>query len=184
MADLCHAVGTIASVAPYEADDLDWLGGMGPENVEEFTLARAGGPEFDTFIAEGVRSLSETTADNLVSSMAGLISSVDEEALFEVDLAAVLAESARHGASSGPDGWIEDDEALMSSWGFSVAEVQVPVSLWHGSDDLMVPRPHGEWLAANLPDVSTHLFGEEGHLSLVTRHLGEVLDEVMSLGGI
>ncbi len=36
---LVAGVATMASVAPYDADGLDWLDGMAPENHEEFGAA-------------------------------------------------------------------------------------------------------------------------------------------------
>src|SRR5262245_66321964 len=39
MADVVPAAATIASVAPYGADGLDFLDGMGAENVEEFNAS-------------------------------------------------------------------------------------------------------------------------------------------------
>ena len=182
--DQCAAVVTIGSVAPFDVDDLNWVEGMGPENIEEFELARQGGPAFDAYIAAAMVDLAAMTPDHLVSSMAGLISAVDAASLEEENLATMLAQSAAAGGSGRPDGWIEDDAAFLAPWGFSVADISTPVSLWQGSQDLMVPRTHGEWLATYLPNVTPHLLSDEGHLSLITRHFGAMLDEAKSLGGI
>jgi pimeloyl-ACP methyl ester carboxylesterase len=38
----CKAAATIAGVAPYSAEGLDWLAGMGKENHEEFGVALRG----------------------------------------------------------------------------------------------------------------------------------------------
>ena len=38
----CLAAASVAGVGPYGAEDLDFLAGMGPENVEEFGLAVEG----------------------------------------------------------------------------------------------------------------------------------------------
>lgn len=118
--------------------------------------------------------------------MEGLITGVDEAALQEHYLAEMLAESARLGASAGIEGWQQDDEAFLKNWGFSVEDVSVPVRLsgWQGSQDVMVSAAHGVWLAANLTDVSAHLMPEEGHLSLMTRQLGAMLDEAVDRGGL
>ena len=37
----CLAAASVAGVAPYQAEGLDWLAGMGPENIAEFGAARA-----------------------------------------------------------------------------------------------------------------------------------------------
>lgn len=47
--ELCKAVITIGSVAPYDVHDLNWTDGMGPEYVEEFSIAHQGGEQFDAY---------------------------------------------------------------------------------------------------------------------------------------
>jgi pimeloyl-ACP methyl ester carboxylesterase len=51
----------------------------------------------------------------------------------------------------GLDGWVDDDIALVRPWGFDPASITVPVSIWHGTHDTRVPRPHTDWLLAHLP---------------------------------
>ena len=51
-----------------------------------------------------------------------------------------------------------------------------PVLLLHGEQDRFVPFGHGVWLAAHIPGVEARLTKDDGHLTLTTRHLGEVYD--------
>jgi pimeloyl-ACP methyl ester carboxylesterase len=46
----CLAAASIAGVAPYAAKGLDWLAGMGPENVDEFGAAVAGEATLTEFL--------------------------------------------------------------------------------------------------------------------------------------
>jgi pimeloyl-ACP methyl ester carboxylesterase len=64
-------------------------------------------------------------------------------------------------------------------WGFSVEEVSVPVHLWHGEDDLVVPLHHAEDLASRLPDASLHRLKNTGHFS-IQRHYGPILDTLLA----
>jgi pimeloyl-ACP methyl ester carboxylesterase len=58
--------------------------------------------------------------------------------------------------------------AFISPWGFELSEIKVPVLLYQGSEDLMVPYSHGKWLAKHLPKkgLSVNLLEGEGHLSI------------------
>lgn len=48
------------------------------------------------------------------------------------------------------DGWADDLVAFATDWGFGLADVQVPTSIWFGSADDRA-RKYAEFLAADLP---------------------------------
>ena len=79
-------------------------------------------------------------------------------------------------------GLLEDNLQVMRPWGFDVTTISVPVSVWQGAHDRMVPFAHGQWLAKAVPGAAAHLFDDEGHLSLVHR-LDEMLVELRGLAG-
>ncbi|MBO0844463.1 MAG: hypothetical protein J2P22_03490 [Nocardioides sp.] len=64
------------------------------------------------------------------------------------------------------DGWLDDDLACVTPWGFDVADISVPTYPWHGCEDLMVPFSHDQWRAARVPGVTAHLEAGEGHESI------------------
>ena len=86
--------------------------------------------------------------------------------------------------STGIAGWRDDDLAFVADWGFPAEQAgQVPVAVWQGSEDRMVPYPHGTWLAGHIPGARAHLLTGEGHLSLAVRQFGAVLDDLLDLAG-
>lgn len=56
----------------------------------------------------------------------------------------------------------------------------MPVSLWQGLVDQILPAHMARRLAAALPACTPRYFPAEGHLSLVVRHIGDVLAELRS----
>jgi len=169
----CLAAWSLAGVVPTNLD-FDWTAGMGPENVEEFALAKEGGPEYETHIARYGDAFATATKDNVVELFGGLFSDPDK-AVFEPEATREdFAASLRQGFEFGWRGFFDDDQAMMKEWGFDPATITVPVSVWFGDQDLMVPRTHGEWLVKNLPTASKHFFAGDGHVSLVASHLGEL----------
>ena len=57
----CLAAGSIAGVAPYTADGLDWLAGMGPENVAEFGAALRDEAALTEFLGREAATMSAIT---------------------------------------------------------------------------------------------------------------------------
>ena len=72
------------------------------------------------------------------------------------------------------DGWLDDDLAFVKPWGFDVGAISVPVQLWQGRQDLMVPAAHGEWLAEHIPGVDARFSDDDGHLSIEHVRIGDV----------
>ncbi|MFF5294235.1 alpha/beta fold hydrolase [Paractinoplanes globisporus] len=162
----CLAAATIAGVAPYRAEGLDWLAGMGEENVEEFGAAVAGPEPLNAFLSTAASAMAQVEPAELIEAFGDLISEVDKKTLVG-GFAEYLAASFREAVSRGVAGWREDDLAFVQEWGFPLAGITVPLSLWQGDQDRMVPFEHGRWLAAHLPSAEVHLVPGEGHLSLI-----------------
>jgi len=161
----CTAAASLAGVAPFEAEDLDWDAGMGPENVTEFGAAARSRDELEALLEEWAAGLSGLTGERVAASFGELIDEVDRAALTG-EFAETMAAMIRRALSSGIAGWLDDDLAFVRPWGFDLAAITVPVSIWQGAHDHMVPFAHGKWLAAHVRGATVHLDDDEGHLSL------------------
>jgi len=181
MPDRCDAAAVLAGVAPYPADGLDWLAGMGPENVEEFGASLESVPTITTYLEAQVPDLASVTGEQVADSFGGLIDEVDRAALTG-DFADMLAASVRKAVASGIAGWRDDDLAFVQPWGFDLGDIAVPVAVWQGAHDRMVPYGHGTWLAAHIPGARAHLHDDEGHLSIVNQ-LPRILKDLDDLAG-
>jgi pimeloyl-ACP methyl ester carboxylesterase len=160
-------------VAPADAD-FDWTEGMGPENVEEFTLAQEGGPAYEELMAATGDFLGLATKDNIVEMIGGLLSEPDREAIADDDARELFVEGMRYGFVNGWRGYFDDNVAMMAPWGFDVSDIGVPVHLFYGDDDLMVPAAHGTWLSKHVANATVTHHPKEGHLSIFMNHLDEV----------
>lgn len=178
----CTAAATLASVAPYGVAGLDFLAGMGPENIEEFGAAVDGEERLNPYLEREVAALRELTGSDVAAALGGLVSEVDKQALTG-EYAEILAHRLRRAVSAGIAGWRDDDLAFTRPWGFDLNTIRVPVAIWQGGEDRMVPFAHGKWLAANIPGASSRLLPGDGHLSLVN-HLERVLDELLVMASL
>jgi len=170
--DRVIAAATIASVAPYDADGLEFLNGMGQDNVDEFGAAIEGEDALRPYLAEQTSGILASTPENLRDAMESLLPPVDKEALTG-EMAELLHSSMSSGLRVSFDGWLDDDLAFVTSWGFDVRSIAVPLLIKQGDQDLMVPFAHGQWLAGALPSATVRLEPGEGHISL-----GEKISDV------
>ena len=175
------AVLVIAGIAPYGAAGLDYMAGMGYDNIVEISTALKGEHQLRPYLLDQREQLKDATDADLVASLDTVLPDVDRAVLtgeFGEDDAANFREALR----TGVEGWLEDDIAITRPWGFGLEEISVPVMIWQGSADLMVPFSHGQWLASQLPGASAHLEEGEGHLSVALGALDRMLDELVSAG--
>jgi pimeloyl-ACP methyl ester carboxylesterase len=174
------AVLCIAGVAPWRADGLDFLAGMGTQNIDEFGAAVQGEEPLRTYLEAAAPDLRDPSPADIVRELSTVLPPVDVAALtdeFGADTAAGFAEALR----TGVDGWLDDDLAFTRDWGFGLDELAVPTFIWQGSADLMVPFAHGRWLAEHVPNAVVRLQDDEGHLSLALGALDRMLDDLVAI---
>jgi pimeloyl-ACP methyl ester carboxylesterase len=175
--DRCRGAATIAGVAPCGAQGLDWLAGMGAENVAEFGAALAGEQPLSDYLEKEAAGLAGVQAREVAAALGDLVSDVDRAAITG-DFAEYLAASFRTSVSTGIAGWRDDDLAFAKDWGFALDAVAVPVTIWQGDQDRMVPYEHGRWLADHVAGARGRLLAGEGHLTLGIAKFDEVLAEL------
>ncbi len=177
----CAAAASLCGVAPL-ADDLDWLAGMGPENVEEFGLSLQGEAALTPWLEEQAVQLASVQAGDVTAALGGLVSEVDRASLTG-EFAEYMAATLRRAVSTGIAGWRDDDLAFTTPWGFDLQTIETPVAIWQGGEDRMVPMAHGEWLVRHVAHARAHLHPGEGHLSLVVSALDRILEDLVALAG-
>ncbi len=181
LSDRVIATASLAGIAPWPAEGLDWLAGMAPENVQEFGAALQGSGPLEAFLSGEAATLRDVQPADVAASLGGLVSDVDVAAL-GTGYAEYMAGSFRRAVSTGTAGWRDDDLAFVTPWGFDPGSIQTPVAVWQGGEDRMVPMAHGAWLAAHIPGAEAHLLPDEGHLSLALNKIGDVLDGLLAMG--
>jgi pimeloyl-ACP methyl ester carboxylesterase len=171
--DLVTAAASLASLAPYPADGIDWFAGMGEENVEDFRLMLTDEAAARAKTEKEREGMMAATADDIAGELASLLTPTDAAVLTGA-FAEYLVYSGREGLAPGSQGFWDDGRAFAWPWGFDVASISVPVLLMHGRQDQFVPFGHGEWLAARIPGVEARLLDHDGHLTLLAHRVGEV----------
>jgi pimeloyl-ACP methyl ester carboxylesterase len=145
-------VVSIAGLAPFGAEGLDWFGGMADSGAASLRAAAEGRAAKERYEASGAEYDPEfTPADH--AALAGAWSWV-----MDVVGPAVKA---------GPGGLIDDDLAYVAPWGFDPGQVSPPVLFLHGDRDRVVPSSHSQWLASRCPAAELRLTPDDGHVSVL-----------------
>jgi pimeloyl-ACP methyl ester carboxylesterase len=176
--DLVAGVATIGGVAPFDAEGLVWLDGMAPENRAEFGAGLAGPADLEAFLRREATALAGVTGAAVADALGGLVPEVDRAALTG-DFAEYLAAALRDSLRTGIWGWLDDDLAFLRAWGFDLGAIRVPVTIWQGTEDRMVPFAHGAWLVDHIPGARPRLMEREGHLSLVVSTFDRIVEELV-----
>jgi pimeloyl-ACP methyl ester carboxylesterase len=75
-------------------------------------------------------------------------------------------------------GLVDDYATLSRPWGFAVEAIEVPLHVFHGGDDTVVPLAHARALAARAPRATLTVWPGASHFGVVS-HAGEVLDTLL-----
>jgi pimeloyl-ACP methyl ester carboxylesterase len=121
--------------------------------------------------------------NGLIEAMSSLLPNIDKEALAGPEMGQYLFDSFQEGLKTSADGWVDDTLSSLQPWGFELREIQVPVLLYQGSEDKMVPYAHGEWFAKYLPQekLRNHLIQGQGHISIFLGREESMLDQLLEM---
>lgn len=145
------SAAALGSLAPYDAEGLDWSLGMADSNVRVYRNAEADLGDLIAILNEQagqVRSSSEGLLKLLWPELVGH----DREIIGDIALRRIIAEVHTEALSKTTAGWIDDVLALSRPWGFELSGITAPVKLWSGSDDVFSPPGHTRWLAKRIPN--------------------------------
>lgn len=152
LGDRVAAAVSISGLAPYNAADLDWYGGMHEGGVAELRAAATGSDALKAFLKDMVDDPAMFTESD-IEALEGAWSS------FGLVAAA--------GVAGGLAGVVSDNVAYVSDWGFSLESITAPTLIVHGTDDRIVPVSHGHWLSQHLPHSELWVRPGDGHLSVM-----------------
>ena len=177
LGDRVTKAAVIAGVAPWDAEGLDFLSGMGAENLQEFAALEEGPDALRAFLENEGAQMAGITGEQIAASLGDLLGDADRRVLTGA-FADNLAKTFSLALANGVDGWFDDDVAFRRPWGFDLAAIAVPVTIWQGDEDRMVPFAHGQWLAGHVPGATARLLPGEGHISIGLGRFGEILDDL------
>ncbi|MFD9292878.1 alpha/beta fold hydrolase [Streptomyces sp. NPDC060030] len=179
MPDRVTRSAALVSLAPRDAEGLDWFDGMAASNVLAYSRAVAD-PDG---LAESFISRSAEIRQNparLLDDLRRELTDSDRTVVNDAGIRTMLLANFREGLRTSAYGWIDDALAFCRPWGFDPADIRCPVMLWHGVKDVFSPVGHSRWLAEQIPGATAVLEPAAAHfdaLSVLPSILNWLLDE-------
>jgi pimeloyl-ACP methyl ester carboxylesterase len=99
---------------------------------------------------------------HLDEAIGGMVEA-DREILGDPALRAVMIRNAAEMYRQGSSGVYDEALCLARPFGFPIGGVTVPVRIWHGAKDQVVPVGMGRYLARNIENAVATFFPNEGH---------------------
>lgn len=165
---------SLVGLAPRDAQGLDWFEGMTESNVREYVNAAAGHSQLTAALEFRSAAIRADPA-GMVADMHSTLSASDRGIVADSGIRAMLTRNFAEGLRSSADGWIDDVMSFSTDWGFRPEDIDVPVLLWHGEDDVFAPVSHTRWLGERIPGAELVVERGAAHfgaLRVLTKVLG------------
>jgi pimeloyl-ACP methyl ester carboxylesterase len=164
----------LVGLAPWAAKGLDWFAGMAKSNVEEYTAAAEGREALVASLGPAARGIKADPA-RLFVSISGEMPESDRMVVADAGIRRMLVQNYAEAFRVSAHGWYDDILAFRTPWGFNLSDIDVPVLLWHGENDVFSPVSHSRWLASSIPGASLVVEPGSGHFGAL-----RVMPDVMS----
>jgi len=112
----------------------------------------------------GLVRLLEPLADPAVDLFARQMPPGDQRLFEDPAVRRMFQEDLLLGSRRNMQALLLDVVMFGRHWGFALADIEVPVHLWYGDSDSIVPAHHGEHLARRIPGARLRIRPGEGHL--------------------
>jgi pimeloyl-ACP methyl ester carboxylesterase len=163
----------LVSIAPSDAEDLNWYDGMNNANTREYKTVDRVSADHRGDAESGKMNL-PTHPDMLLASLKSQLTESDRRVVDDVAMRRLLLSTYEEGLAQGQDGWIDDVLAFRRPWHIDLAKIVSPVRIWHGADDSFSPTDHSRWLARQIPGAELMIQPKYGHFGAV-----EVLTHIL-----
>ncbi|MBK1731072.1 alpha/beta fold hydrolase [Thiococcus pfennigii] len=104
---------------------------------------------------------------------------IDRDLLAEPRIRTIMNTSLRDALGRGARGARRDIRLYTQPWGFDIADIDLPIDLWHGEIDGTVPVAHARWYAGHLRRCTPHILPGEGHFSLPVQQAETILTRLI-----
>ncbi|MFE4575099.1 alpha/beta fold hydrolase [Streptomyces chartreusis] len=167
------SAAALVSIAPPDAEGLDWFEGMAQSNVIAYEAATAAVKNGSAECLDRLKANLASNADAIrdkPESLLGLLTpempTADKAVVGHGGIRGLLLANYKTSVVRSSFGWLDDVLSFRQDWGFEPGKiVEVPTMLWHGEHDTFSPVGHFRWLADRIPSATPVLKHEAAHFA-------------------
>jgi pimeloyl-ACP methyl ester carboxylesterase len=174
LGDQVISAAALGSLAPYDAEGLDWSRGMTDSNVRAYRNAEADPVALIEMLHEQAMQ-TRGNSEGLLKFLWPELVDPDKEVIGDIALRRIIAQVHTKALNGTIDGWIDDIVALSRPWEFKPSEITVPVKLWTGEKDVFSPASHTFWLKDRIPHSELEIGNGAAHFGSV-----EILPRILT----
>jgi pimeloyl-ACP methyl ester carboxylesterase len=170
------AVALISSFAPYDRPGS--TAGMARFVKVSLALGRRIpwiGRQFMKIQGRAITKDPEGTARRMLSSLPD----VDQKILGDPRALEMLLPAMTEAYRNGSNGAAQEGSILVRPWGFRLADIAIPVEVWHGDTDVNNPLQSAHYLRDTISQANANILEGAGHFFILERW-GEILRKLIS----
>ncbi|MDX6233275.1 MAG: hypothetical protein QOH68_2286 [Nocardioidaceae bacterium] len=175
LGDRASAIGVAAGIGDVGRFGVD---GLGPTDIRMLRWSQKR-PRLAKLVLGAMAVGAKRSPGTAYKSFAKEVSETDRKVIEGLGPPAEVMALFTEAFAQGAEGVVRDYAALALPWDLDLSAIGVPLLLFHGDADPMVPLAHSEAILAAVPTARLVVFPGEGHLALVT-HIDEVLRALTS----
>ncbi|MGV0717567.1 alpha/beta hydrolase [Mycolicibacterium sp. XJ662] len=177
--DRVVAAGVIGGVAPTVGVDAISGGLMGNVGTRVAPLLQIAGAPIGAVASALIRVIKPVAEP--VADLYGRVSpEADRRLLARPEVKAMFLDDILYGSRKQMAAPFSDIVTFSRYWGFTLADINVPVRWWHGDADHIVPYAHGQHVVSRLADAELYPMPGESHLAGLGR-AEEILQTMMKV---
>ena len=168
-----HGTAIVSGVAPFEIPEATASLSRGDRLVNKAIQAMP-------WIVTGMMKLTRMMYKKpwMLKQVLKQLPEVDRLAFYSIGnneiINAMLLEPFRNGVA----GATQEFQLFLNPWGFDIANIKCPTTIWQGGLDKRVPVAHANLYAKLIPNAKLTLLNQEGHVSLLINHGEEILRSI------
>lgn len=140
----------------------------------------------DIVVGKAARNLDPKVYEEALAKAIDGRPEVDKQAMLDGRNWPGFCEGTREGLRQGGQGTAVENSLNGSAWGFELTDLKVgaggiPLTLWHGTDDINCPATMTMKAKELLPGARLNMMKGEGHMSFAFNHQEDILRELIAL---